>query len=162
MTHQSLRERFQLVETQADVGMSAARSIGLPRASPPLTFPQLKKIAGYFGHGVLYFLETDRAEEQQVYTLIAKEVLYRSQGDENAFFAWLNSIQCVSQVRGVDRELQIQLGAPTDAELRELIALFFRYGIEQSQLAQLLNPQNAAWFRDEKSAYWHSGVFGQL
>jgi hypothetical protein len=93
-------------------------------------------------------------------TLVAREVLYYSPGDEEAFFAWLNGIGCVTEVRGVGRELQIRLRPPTDTELRELIALFSRYSIEQRQLAQLATSENASWFRDNRSAYWHAGVFG--
>ena len=95
-------------------------------------------------------------------TLVATEVVYHSPGDEEAFFAWLNSIGCVTEVRGVSRELQIQLRPPTDTELRELIALFSRYGIERRQLAQLVTFKNASWFRDNRSAYWHAGIFGDM
>lgn len=92
-------------------------------------------------------------------TLIAKEVAYFSPLDEDAFFTWLKSIGCVDEVRGVGRELHIEVRPPKDSELRELIALFCRYGIEQRQLAEFLTTQNASWFRDNRAAYWRTSIF---
>jgi hypothetical protein len=93
-------------------------------------------------------------------TLIASEVVYFSPHDEDAFFAWLKGIGCVDEVRGVGRDLHINVRPPTDTELRELIALFRRYDVEQRQLARFLTPQNASWFRDDRAAYWRIAIFG--
>ena len=91
-------------------------------------------------------------------TLRATDVVYFSVKDEEAFFAWLRNIKCVADFNGVGPNLAIRVQPPADTDLRELIALFFRYNIDRRQLAQFLNPQNASWFRDT-TAYWHAAVF---
>jgi hypothetical protein len=94
-------------------------------------------------------------------TLIVGELRYFSQGDEDAFFDWLNGIGCVADVRSVGRQLLISVEENDlpDSDLREIIALFHRYGVEKKPLAQFLTAANAKWFRDEE-AYWYRDVFG--
>jgi hypothetical protein len=87
---------------------------------------------------------------------------YYSPGDETAFFAWLQAISGVLQVRGDGRELHIalrskRLSAPA---LRELLALYQRYGGNMRELAVFANPSNESWFK-ASSAEWHSEVFGR-
>src|SRR5882724_5748313 len=74
-----------------ELGISTAAIESAKAGEPSFTFVELKKIAEHFGHGVLFFVETAHNEEQATYTLVANEVLYYSQGDEDEFFAWLNS-----------------------------------------------------------------------
>ena len=95
-------------------------------------------------------------------TLIAKEVIYFSRGDEDALFAWLTRIGAVSGTRGVGDELLITIkdAAISDADVRELIGLFHRYKIDKKQLGQFLNKKNSLWFRDNLTAFWHSEIFG--
>ena len=74
---------------------------------------------------------------------------YFSPGDESAFFEWLQSIPGVVSVRGVGSELHVtvrsrRLSAPA---LRELLALYQRYGGDMNELAMFANPSNAAWFK---------------
>ena len=45
--------------------------------------------------------------------------------------------------------------------LYDLLALFSRYRIPMTQLAQFENSANSAWFRDPIK-YWHGEVFGAL
>jgi len=86
---------------------------------------------------------------------------YFSSRDEQAFFRWLESIPGVIGVRGVGRELRIELRSPrVSAEaLKELIALYRRYGGRLRDLAVFESPGNRRWFRNPK-AYWYRGVFG--
>jgi hypothetical protein len=93
-------------------------------------------------------------------TLIAKEVVFYSPHDENAFFEWINRISCIEEPRGVGSELHLKVRPPSDAQLRELIALFCRYHISSRQLAQFETTENAAWFRHNDKAYWHVEIFG--
>jgi hypothetical protein len=95
-----------------------------------------------------------------VITLVATDVIYLSQGDENAFFGWLKNISCVGNTRGVGRNLLIEIAVQniTDRDLRELIALSSRYKIDAKQLATFASTANAHWFRDKKS-YWYQSVF---
>jgi len=93
-------------------------------------------------------------------TLAATGVTYYHQSDETAFFEWLARIPCVERSEGRGPDLFIHLSrAPTDADLRELAAFFYRYGIDMSQLAQFGSGRRRAWFRDPKM-YWHRRVFG--
>lgn len=55
-------------ELAAEVGISAATIAKVTQGEAGLTFAQLKRVADYFGRGVLFFLEPDDADEQAVYT----------------------------------------------------------------------------------------------
>jgi hypothetical protein len=100
------------------------------------------------------------ATNVQQILLIAKPLTYYSPLDEDAFFAWLQSIPCVTTVRGVGPELEISIDvARLDEDgLRELIALFFRYGMDMKGLAQFANDGNRHWFL-RKDMYWYEHVF---
>ena len=92
--------------------------------------------------------------------LVAADVHYYSSGDEDAFFQWLRSIPCITDFKGAGRELFISLSRePNDDELRELIALVYRYGVDMRQLASFLTSSNQKWLQDRKS-YWFQRVFG--
>jgi hypothetical protein len=92
--------------------------------------------------------------------IIAKGPKYFSPGDEAAFFSWLMSIGCVENVTGELRDLHIKLKRrPTAAQLRELVALFFRYRMNMKPLAALRTPTNENWFYKDTNAFWHSRVF---
>lgn len=87
--------------------------------------------------------------------LEARAVWYGSQLDEYSFFGWLKKIPAVITYFGQGHSLYIQCDpAPIDDEsLRELIALFFRYGIDTAQLDVYLTDANRSWFADEQK-YW--------
>ena len=101
------------------------------------------------------------AEKRQPLELQANRVRYYSPSDEEAFFAWLDKIPCVEDRHGRGDTLRIFVNAAAVDEqgLRELIALFYRYEIDQRQLAAFDRSEFAPWFRD-KGSYWHKGVFG--
>lgn len=86
---------------------------------------------------------------------------YLSQGDEAAFFAWLKSVPGVVSVLGCGRELHIQLRSKRLSQqgLRELIALYSRYGGNLNELAQFATEANFGWFK-APNAVWHRAVFG--
>ncbi len=93
--------------------------------------------------------------------LIVRGPRYFSPGDEKAFFDWLQSIPCVSRVSGQVRDLHIVLKrAPTDNQLRELIALFYRYRMDIKVLAVFTTSGNALWFAKDEIKFWHKRVFG--
>jgi hypothetical protein len=84
---------------------------------------------------------------------------YGSQGDERAFFEWLNRIPAVYKIGGVGEELHIHVRSRLSSEsLRELIALFDRYDGPLNQLAQFENSSNRNWFRNPEM-YWYRQVF---
>ena len=93
--------------------------------------------------------------------LQATGVRFFSQGDEGAFFAWLDKLPFVARYEGRGRTLYISINSMAVDEdgLREMLALFRRYGVELRQLAAFDRDEFAEWFRD-KQAYWYKDVFG--
>jgi len=88
--------------------------------------------------------------------------IFYHQSDERAFFEWLRRIPCVEAYRGEGQlGLVVDLRrAPKKDELRELLALCRRYGMDMHQLAKFETSRNRSWFRDPK-AYWYEAVFGR-
>jgi len=74
---------------------------------------------------------------------------------------WVESA-ALKKVRGKGETLQFlfKAAAVSDSDLRELIAFFQRYGLDQSPLKQFLNAENSGWFRDNNRAFWHAAIFG--
>jgi len=93
--------------------------------------------------------------------LEATGVRFFSQGDENAFFAWLDKLPFVERCEGRGRTLCILVNSAAVDEdgLREMLALFSRYGIGLRQLAFFDRKEFAGWFRNEQ-AYWYNEIFG--
>ena len=93
-------------------------------------------------------------------TLVASTVTYYSQLDETAFFEWLDRLDCVEGYRGGLSDLFITLKRrPAKRDLRDLLALFFRYGVDMRQLARFETKSNRQWLRDPDK-YWHHSMFG--
>jgi hypothetical protein len=68
----------------------------------------------------------------------------------------------VKSVRGAADGLHVSFSrSPTDNQLRELIALLFRYGLDMKPLAAFKTTKNKIWFADKKTMFWHGRVFGQ-
>ena len=95
-------------------------------------------------------------------TLVASQVKFYSDQDEDVFFGWLKSISCVQDIRGVGDNIEIEVDDKKvdSPALRELIAICTRYEIEMSQLALLETDQNRAWFAGNPKAFWFEKVFG--
>lgn len=83
-------------------------------------------------------------------------IVFMSQLDEKYLFEWAEEISCVmgwSQDKLIIRSRRI-----SESNLRELLAMFWRYGIPMTQLAQFKNSANVVWFTDPLK-YWHKKVF---
>jgi hypothetical protein len=80
--------------------------------------------------------------------LACKGVRYFSQGDETAFFDWIGRISCVTRFEGARDTLSLHVRGTriADRDLRELLALFYRYRVPMKQLAQFENPRNRTSF----------------
>jgi hypothetical protein len=91
----------------------------------------------------------------------ATAVRFFSQGDEAAFFAWLDRVSFVERYegRGLTLHIFIKEDAVDEEGLREILALFRRYGVPLRQLAALDRDAFASWFHDER-AYWYKEIFG--
>ncbi len=92
--------------------------------------------------------------------LIAKSVMYHSQGDEDAFFFWMKSIPCIVDFEGIHDELHIRVSQEKidRFQLLELIGLFFRYHIDMKQLKIFDRPEFEDFFRDRQK-YWYGSIF---
>jgi len=94
-------------------------------------------------------------------TLVADSVKYRSDNDERAFFEWLQRIEGVTRFEGVGRELRIDVSPEIDEwGLRDLIALFFRYGIDVTQIPKVFPVDEHPWLHQD-TAYWFRAMFSQ-
>ena len=95
-------------------------------------------------------------------TLLCKSVWYYSSTDEDLFFEWVSKIPAIVKFDGAGDELYLYFKANkiSDYDLRDLLALFYRYKIDMKQLAVFLNKKNQSWFFENHKAYWHRRVFG--
>ena len=108
-----------------------------------------------FGPGCLSFVVTP----EQMPVLRCKSVWFFSTGDEKAFFGFAEGIKAVREVSGEGDEILLQVvSRPSEASLRDLTALFFRYDIEMSQLRRFCSPSNRHWFYDPRK-FWFQKVF---
>jgi hypothetical protein len=83
---------------------------------------------------------------------------YYSDGDERAFFKWLNQIPCIYKLGGAGSELWIYVRRRriSDTSLTELLALFNRFDVAMPQLAIFANSANSSWFNRQS----YPRVFG--
>jgi hypothetical protein len=93
--------------------------------------------------------------------LAATDVGFFSRYDEYAFFEWLEKLKFVIGRKGRGRTLYITVAVEDVDEdgLRELLALFHRYGVALKQLSVFDREEFAQWFRYDK-AFWYDEVFG--
>lgn len=109
----------------------------------------------------------DQVKEDDIDTnkniLICKEVRFYSPNDEAAFFEWLSKNDCIDDVEGVGDEIHLTIAADElhDHDLRDLLALFYRYNVDMKQLKRFLSSDNEKWFFGNRIAYWHTRVFGK-
>lgn len=83
-------------------------------------------------------------------------VWFGSQLDEKHLFQWAMEIPGVLRW---EQDTLVVRSPLSEASLRDLLALFHRYGIPMPQLAQFLTDKNQSWFTAPRM-YWHSKVFG--
>ncbi len=97
----------------------------------------------------------------QTVELRAQGICFFSQLDEGTFFAWLGKLPCFSNVEGNGDLLFIRVieSKVDEYALRELLALFQRYGIDMKQLDVFDKREFEHWFH-KSDAYWYEPVFG--
>jgi hypothetical protein len=83
-------------------------------------------------------------------------IRFGSQLDEKHLFEWASEIPGFLRW---EQDTLVMRSRLSEASLRDLLALFHRYGIRMDQLAPFLNPKNEHWFADPRM-YWHKQVFG--
>jgi hypothetical protein len=94
--------------------------------------------------------------------LIANNLHWFSDHDEAAFFEWLDKISCVENYNGQENVLNITINEIEldDNCLREIIALFYRFKQEMTQLAVFRDDAKRPWFSNNRQAFWYKKVFG--
>jgi hypothetical protein len=94
--------------------------------------------------------------------MVARLVRFYSEHDESAFFQWLDKIPCITRYRGEGDAVYIDVvrSKVDDSSLREMLALFYRYGVDMQQLAVFECAANRGWFSDPKS-YWFDKLYEQ-
>ena len=103
----------------------------------------------------------NRKSSLLVLTNFETGVRYYHQADERAFFEWLARIPCVKNYEWGEGSygLVVQLKRrPGQDDLRQLLALLYRYGADMRQLAKFETAKNRGWYRDPKK-FWHKAVF---
>ena len=89
--------------------------------------------------------------------LDTSKVRYYSQLDEAHFFRWAKKIHCVTSIEG--GYFHISAKTIPERDLRDLIAIMYRYKMPMRQLRQFLTTSNKTWFKDKRK-YWFRRVFG--
>jgi len=94
--------------------------------------------------------------------LVCKGVIYYSLKEEDAFFEWVKSINCIDEISGARDELYLHVCAYEihDENIHDLLGLFYRYKIDMKQLKRFLTDNNKKWFCDKKK-FWYKKVFGK-
>jgi hypothetical protein len=85
-------------------------------------------------------------------------VKYYSYLDEKSFFEWALEISCIKSIDG--GFFHIRSKRLSEPDLRDLIAIMYRYKMPMKQLQQFLNSKNEPWFKS-KDKYWYRTVFGE-
>lgn len=86
---------------------------------------------------------------------------YWSYLDEKNFFEWLESIPAIKKVIGIGTSLGLEIYIKTplnEPNLRDLIAILHKYGIDKKCLREFATSENEKWFKDNNS-YWYKSVF---
>jgi hypothetical protein len=84
-------------------------------------------------------------------------IRYYSQLDEDHFFMWAKKIPCVKSIEG--GFLHIASKQLSEPDLRDLIALMYRYKLPMKQLAVFCDEGNKHWLK-KRSMYWYRRIFG--
>lgn len=85
---------------------------------------------------------------------------FYSQADERRLFVALDDNPAVRRVDGVGVNLMLTLDLRrlTEARLRDLLALLWRYRIPLAPLYRLADKPRFAWLHD-RQGYWYASLF---
>ena len=96
--------------------------------------------------------------------LVCKSVKFRSNYDRRALLKQFARISLINKITFKNNNLYLHLGEivnANDDEIRALICLFWRYGVNMRQLAIFLTPANKNWMNTPPKAYWDNMIFGK-
>ena len=101
------------------------------------------------------------SSQQDRIILTADSLVFYSKRDEYAFVDWLKSIPGYIEMKLEGQILLIEFTIPPKLEsVQELVAIFYRYGIDMKQLSQLENEENSRWMR-LTGYYWVDRIFSK-
>src|SRR5688572_10769297 len=88
--------------------------------------------------------------------LTCKKVRFYAPFDEDIFFRWIKKIKCIKSFEGAGDELYLDLIEEplTYHDVKDLIALLYRYEIDMTQLQPFMNDQNKNAFKP-----WRRQIF---
>src|SRR5205823_3117186 len=80
---------------------------------------------------VIPIIKRNIVTEKNENYLICKKVNFYSRKDEDLFFEWIKKIDCIDSFKGISDALYLYIACNDlhDHDLRELLALFYRYKI---------------------------------
>ena len=85
-------------------------------------------------------------------------VTYLSEMDEFHFFKWAGAIKSINKIE--NGYFYVNSKNINKSDLRELIALMYRYKMRMSMLSVFCNKKNEHWFK-VKGTYWYKPIFGK-
>lgn len=90
--------------------------------------------------------------------LTCKNVYFYSMIDEQMFFDWIKKIPCIQGIECARDEVYLDLvGRDLEYEdIKDLIALLYRYQIDMKQLQSFYNESNKSAFMP-----WNQEIFGK-
>lgn len=85
---------------------------------------------------------------------------FYSRGDERRLFMGFKEIAAIRSVQGVGRDLLLDMDLVSlkKEEMRELLALLWRYEIPLAPLRGLAEKKKFTWLNDPQG-YWYSAIF---
>lgn len=113
--------------------------------------------------GITSMTEENLTSVPEEHFLVFKEQRYLSYYDEKFFYAWLDSIEGVENVTGVEAgNLRVELGHVhlSRSGAFDLIALFTRYGYPLSPIRDHIAPKDVDYFK-RPDARWYDELFGR-
>lgn len=99
---------------------------------------------------------SEREMESETVRLSCGGTRFGSCLDEKHLFTWAEELSCFE--RWDSDTMVLRTGDISEEELRELLALFWRYRIPMRQLAQFETDSNRHWF-SSPTTYWYGQVF---
>jgi len=96
----------------------------------------------------------------EFFKLTAKEVNFYSEKDEKYFFKWMSKIKSIDRFEGYFDSVDIYVSKAdlNECDLKEIIALFVRYGIDMQQFRKF---DDTVFFDllDDEGKYWYAHIF---
>lgn len=88
---------------------------------------------------------------------------FLSRNDEDRFFYGLQDVQAFKGCKGEGRNLNIKLDGRkmTVNNIRELIALLYRYGVDLVPLAVISKGRYGGWLKSP-GCYWYESMFPKI